>query len=233
MARLNQTLSIVIPTINEASRLSLLIADLNRWHHHLEICICDSLSSDLTTFIAELAGAKVVKVKEANRGVQLHSGSCNTTGNWILFLHADCRMPKNWEEVISRKINEPTSKDYAWFFDFKTQSKSIEFNLLELAVNMRSHLFSRPYGDQGLLINRDLYDQIGGYRPLPIMEDLDLIERLSKEVKIKSLGIPLYIDNRRWANTNIITQAWKNANLRRRWRAGESSKSLVIEYYKN
>mgnify|MGYP003953915597 CR=1 FL=1 len=232
MARLNQTLSIVIPTINEASRLPLLLADLNRWPHQLEVCICDSCSSDLTVLIAELAGAKVTQVLEANRGIQLHSGSCCTSGNWILFLHADCRMPKNWAEVLKKKINDPTSKSHAWFFDFKVQSKSIEFTLLEILVNMRSNLFKRPYGDQGLLINRYLYNQIGGYRPLHIMEDLDLIERLSKKVKLRSLGIPLYVDNRRWENINIINQAWKNASLRQRWRAGASSKSLSIKYYR-
>ena len=233
MARLNQTLSIVIPTINEASSLPLLLADLNRWPDQLEICICDACSTDLTTFIAKLAGAKTTEGLEANRGIQLHSGSCNTSGNWILFLHADCRMHKNWVEVIKEKINAPSSKNHVWFFNFKIQSKSMGFTLLEFAVNIRSNLFKRPYGDQGLLINRSLYNKIGGYRPLHLMEDLDLIERLSKKVKVKSLGIPLYVNNRRWKNINIITQAWKNPNLRRRWRAGESSKNLSMDYYKN
>ena len=80
MARLNtpQRLSIVIPSFNEASRLPLLLADLNRWPNQLEICICDACSSDQTTLVAELAGAQIAKGLEANRGLQLHLGSCET-----------------------------------------------------------------------------------------------------------------------------------------------------------
>ena len=168
MARLNKKLSIVIPTINEASRLPLLLADLNKWSDQLEICICDARSSDLTTLVAELAGALVIQVIEANRGFQLHTGALNTNGNWLLFLHADCRMPKNWVEVVRRKIDDSSSKDDAWFFEFK----------------------------------------------------------------IKSLHIPLYINDRRWSNVGIIVQALKNAHLRKRWRSGERPKDLAMEYYK-
>ena len=65
------------------------------------------------------------------------------------------------------------------------------------------------------------------------MEDLDLIQRLSKEVKIKSLGIPLYTNGRRWNNINILAKAWENEKLRRRWKEGESTINLAKEYYKN
>ncbi len=232
MARLNQKLSIVIPTINEASRLPLLLADLNKWSDQLEICICDARSTDLTTLVAELAGAMVTPAIEANRGVQLHSGALSTSGNWLLFLHADCRMPKNWLEVISKKIDNSSSKNYAWFFEFKVRNNHIRFNLLELAVYLRSNLLKRPYGDQGLLISRDFYNEIGGYRPFHIMEDLDLIERILRQGKVKSLGIPLYINDRRWANMSIVVQAFKNAYLRKRWRSGEETKNLAMEYYK-
>ena len=103
MARVNnsQSLSIVIPSLNEAHNLPLLLADLRRWPGPLEICICDGGSSDLTILTGELIGANCVQCPEANRGSQLHHGACNTQGDWLLFLHADCRIPTNWPMVVS------------------------------------------------------------------------------------------------------------------------------------
>ena len=235
MAELNkpQILSVIIPSRNEASRLPLLLADLRSWKSQLEICICDASSSDRTMLVSKLAGAHITQVLESNRGLQLHHGYCSSTGEWLLFLHADSRMPKNWEEAVQRRINESSSENIAWFFDFKIKDKDMWLTLLEVAVNIRSHFLKHPYGDQGLLISRSLYEYIGGYKPYFIMEDLDIIERLIKEVNIKSIGIPLYVDGRRWRNVNFLVQAWRNAILRKRWRDGESSKYLSIKYYKN
>ena len=120
MARVNstQSLSIVIPSINEAEHLPLLIADLKNWPHPLEICVCDAWSTDLTGLVAELAGAKTINLPEPNRGAQLHYGACNTTGDWLLFLHADCRMSTNWPMVVESTISKASSSNIAWFFDF-------------------------------------------------------------------------------------------------------------------
>ncbi|WP_320667352.1 TIGR04283 family arsenosugar biosynthesis glycosyltransferase [Prochlorococcus sp. MIT 1307] len=234
MARLStsQTLSIVIPSFNEASNLPLLLADLNLWPHPLEICICDACSSDLTELVAKLGGAKLIQILEANRGLQLHYGATNTSGEWILFLHADCRIPGTWPEALSKIINRRSSKDIAWFFDFKVQSEKVELKLLEIAVSIRSNFLKKPYGDQGLLIKRSLYKEMGGYKPLSLMEDLEFIERITKKIKIKRIGLPLYCDSRRWDKNNFIVKAFENAKLRRRWRRGESSKKLACEYYK-
>ena len=229
----SQTLSIVIPSLNEATHLPLLIADLNLWPHQLEICVCDANSSDQSVLIAKLSGAKVIQHSEPNRGAQLHHGASNTNGEWLLFLHADCRMPREWPKVLGKVISQVESRNIAWFFDFQVKGKGIEMKLLEIAVAIRSNLFRRPYGDQGLLIYRPLYEEIGGYKPIYLMEDLDIIQRISKRVQIKSLGLPLYSDGRRWDNINFIAKAWDNAKLRRRWRKGEYSKALSREYYKN
>ena len=233
MARVNlsESLSIVIPCLNEANNLPLLLADLRRWPGPLEICICDGGSTDLTMFISELAGANCIQLTEANRGSQLHHGACKTQGDWILFLHADCRMQTDWPMVLESKINKTRSKNIAWFFDFRIQGKRLDFRILELFVAIRSSLFKRPYGDQGLLIHRELYRNIGGYRSLHIMEDLDLIERISKTNQIKRLGLPLYSSDRRWREISIFKKAWKNAQLRKKWRDGESTKDLSLYYY--
>ncbi len=227
----NKKLSIICPTLNEAKRLPLLIADVNLWPYKIDLQIIDAGSNDLTTLIAELNGANIINIPEANRGEQLKQGAIQATGEWLLFLHADCRLPSIWPYKLEEIIDNPNSENNAWFFDFKVDSRMIEMRLLEFAVALRSFFLQRPYGDQGLLIKRNLYIAIGGYSNLHLMEDLDLVIRLSKVSRLKRIGLPIYISSRSWSNTNIFKKAFKNAAYRSRWLKGEDSKLLAKEYY--
>ncbi len=224
-------LSIIIPTINEASRLPLLLADLSLLYDKCELIISDAGSQDLTTLIGKLAGAKILFSNEANRGLQMKKAALEASGEWLLFIHADCRLTRNSGKVISKHIQTKTHKEYAWFFNFKVNKRGFIFRLLELSVFIRSNLFKRPYGDQGLLITKELYMAFGGYKELRIMEDLDLVLRISKEKKIKCLGVNLISDGRKWDKGQVIKNAFKNAKLRKRWSKGENHKSLAKEYY--
>ncbi|WP_269622583.1 TIGR04283 family arsenosugar biosynthesis glycosyltransferase [Prochlorococcus marinus] len=224
-------ISIIIPTLNEAINLPLLIADLNLYPYEFELIIIDCGSSDLTKLIAQIGGAKIIKTKKANRGYQLYKGALNAEGEWFLFLHSDSRMNKKWPEKIQTLITNKSTKEYCWFFDFKINKKGIIWSLMEILIAIRSHVFHRPYGDQGLLINKELYFQVGGHKKIHIMEDLDLIIRLSKKTKIKGIGIELTTSSRKYISSNIISNSIKNAFLRYRWRQGESIKELAEEYY--
>ena len=224
-------LSVVVPCLNEAKRLPLLLADLQRWPSFLDLWIIDGGSSDCTELVANLAGAQLLRVEKPNRGAQLSHGANHARGDWLMFLHADSRLPRQWPAAVEAVINQSSAKLNAWFFDFKIHEKGTRLRLLELAVALRSKWQQRPYGDQGLLINKSLYKQIGGYAPLPLMEDLDLVERLSCKAKLLSLGVPLYTDTRRLQRLGLLKQAWQNAQLRRHWRAGEDATYLSADYY--
>jgi hypothetical protein len=149
-----------------------------------------------------------------------------------MFLHADSRLPPQWPAVVEAVITQSTGELNAWFFDYKIQGKGAKLRLLELAVALRSYWLQRPYGDQGLLISKRLYQHIGGYKPIPLMEDLDLVQRLSCQVRLLSLGLPLFTDDRRLQRLGLLNQAWQNAQLRRRWRRGEEAKQLSADYYR-
>jgi len=123
-------------------------------------------------------------------------------------------------------------ENFVYFFKFKINNEKIIYRFLELFVNLRSFIFKDPYGDQGLIINRKTYFKNKGYKKIPLMEDLDFIKRLKNNVQLKMLNIPIYTSSRKWEKTNIIFQAFKNWNLRRRWLRGESIKSLYVDYYK-
>jgi len=223
-------ISIIIPTINEANNLPLLLSDLSNIHKDGEIIIVDCGSEDKTIDIANLYGAKVLISKERNRGLQLDIGAKNSKGDWLIFLHADTRLTHDW----FRKTNSllKGNKNSIYYFKFKINNKKIIYRVLEILVNFRSKFFKKPYGDQGLLIHRTAYFKNNGFRKIPLMEDVDFIKRLNKKNYLKQLNLPIFINSRKWERTNILFQAIKNWHFRRRWLKGESLKSIYSDYYK-
>ena len=224
------TLSIVIPTLNEALHLPLLLSDLNVWPNDFELIIVDGGSIDLTISIAQIQGVDVIKSPKKNRGYQLKTGASNARGDWLLFLHADSRLRIGWVRSLSQIIQNKKSKNFAWYFDFKIKKDNLEYRFLEIAVALRSFFLQHPYGDQGLLIHKDLYYKIGGYSSLKIMEDIDLITRITKKTKLKRIRESIYTDDRKWTNSNIIKRAIKNYKLRKKWRQGHDIDNLSKEY---
>ena len=222
--------SIIIPTINEANNLPLLLSDLSNIQKEGEILIVDGGSEDRTIDVANIYGAKVYKSKERNRGLQLDIGARNAKAEWLIFLHADTRLTHDWFGKINSVLMG--DKNYIYYFRFKINHKKIIYRVLEILVNFRSQYFKQPYGDQGLIIHRSKYHQNNGFRKIPLMEDIDFISRLKNKKDLKQLNLPLYISSRKWESTNILLQAIKNWNYRRRWLKGESTKSIYSEYYK-
>ena len=224
-------ISIIIPTINEANNLPLLLSDLTSIQKEGEIIIVDSGSEDKTVDIANIYGAKVYKSEERNRGLQLNIGAKNSKGDWLIFLHADTRLTHDWFKKINSFLNG--DKNYIYYFKFKINHEKIIFRVLEILVNLRSQFFKQPYGDQGLVIHRTTYFKNNGFRKIPLMEDVDFLRRLKNKKKLKQLNLPIFISSRKWEKTNIFLQALKNWNFRRRWLKGESIKSIYSDYYKN
>jgi len=223
-------ISIIIPTINEANNLPLLLSDLSIIQKEGEIIIVDCGSEDKTIDIANIYGAKVFKSKERNRGLQLDIGANNSKGDWLIFLHADTRLTNDWYKKINSFLKG--NKNRIYYFEFKINHKKIIYRVLEILVNFRSKYFKQPYGDQGLIIHRTTYFKNNGFRKIPLMEDIDFLRRLNKKKDLKQLNLPIFISSRKWEKTNILLQAIKNWHFRRRWLNGESLKSIYSDYYK-
>ena len=136
------TLSIVIPTLNEALHLPLLLSDLNVWANDFELIIVDGGSIDLTISIAQIQRVDVIKSPKKNRGYQLKTGASNARGDWLLFLHADSRLRIGWVRSLSQIIQNKKSKNFAWYFDFKIKKDNLEYRFLEIAVALRSRFFT-------------------------------------------------------------------------------------------
>ena len=222
-------LAVVIPAFNEAERLPALLADLAAAASGLiaERVVVDGGSGDGTPQRAQLGGARLIH-SGAGRGRQLQRGVEATTAPWLLLLHADCRLQPGWNQALERAMAQAPA---AWAFDLAVEGRGLGLRLLELAVRLRSQVRQLPYGDQGLLLPRALLLQAGGVPPLPLMEDLLLIQRLQPLSPIRRLACPLRVDGRRWRRHGVLGTAWRNARLRRAWRQGCSADQLAQRYY--
>jgi rSAM/selenodomain-associated transferase 2 len=172
-------LSVVIPTLNAADTLAGLIDQLQAAAVVSELIIADGGSSDETAAIAAAAGVQII-VAVRGRGNQLAAGADAAAGDWLLFLHADCRLAADWEAAVATFLTTPEAAGRAGYFDFALDDAAPEARRLERIVAWRCRALALPYGDQGLLISRDLYDAVGGFAALPLMEDIDLARRLGR-----------------------------------------------------
>ena len=223
-------ISIIIPTNNESQNLPLLLSDLSIINQEAEVIVVDSNSEDKTEEIAKIYSAKIYKSKIKSRGLQLNIGAKKAKGEWLIFIHADSRLDKNFSREIKRLLIG--DKEFIYFFKFKINDKKIVYRLLEILVNLRSCIFKEPYGDQGLIIHRNAYFKNNGYSKIPLMEDIDFIKRLNNKKRLRMLNVPIYTSSRKWKKNNILLQTFKNWKLRKRWIKGESIQSIYIDYYK-
>lgn len=224
-------ISVVIPALDEAARLPLLLADLAADGGLIaEVIVVDGGSADATVAAARLAGARVLKAP-AGRGAQLVAGIAQAGSPWLWLLHADARLPRGWHQRLLPMLSSPDAATVrAWYGRLQVQLPGPHYRLLELAVRLRSRCWQRPYGDQSLLLSRQVYDQVGGIEPLPLMEDLEFAQRLARCGRLLSLGLPVQVDGRRWRRLGFLGTLRANAALRRAWRQGVPPQHLYGAY---
>ena len=148
-----------------------------------EVIVVDGGSRDHTREIADLSGADIIDA-EPGRGSQLVQGAKRARFPWLLFLHADTVLQDGWDrDAVNfiRGVDLGERPRAAGAFSFRLDDKGFAPRALEALVRARCSLLGLPYGDQGLLISRHLFDDVGGYRNLPIMEDVDIVRRLGRK----------------------------------------------------
>ena len=173
-------IDVVVPALNAARSLAGTLDSLKGCHDlRLSITVCDGGSHDGTAAIARQAGATVL-ASEPGRGRQLAAGAMAGRAPWLLFLHADTVLSAGWTAAARQFMAEATHVPKAGYFRLRFDSADPRARRLERLVAWRCRTFGLPYGDQGLLIDRELYRRTGGFRPLPLMEDVDFVRRLGR-----------------------------------------------------
>jgi rSAM/selenodomain-associated transferase 2 len=212
-------LSVVIPTLNAAATLP---HCLERLHGADEILVSDGGSADGTTAIAERHGARVI-VAPRGRGAQLRAGAEGARGDWLLFLHADTMLGPAWREAVSRHIG--AAPEAAACFRFRLDDAGWQARLIERGVAARRF----PSGDQGLLVSRALYDAVGGYKAMPLMEDVDLVRRIGR-ARLRLLDEDATTSAERWRRDGWARRSARNIGLILLYRLGVSPQRLARLY---
>ena len=144
-----------------------------------ERLVVDGGSQDETVTVAKNAGAKIVRSSKG-RGTQLAAGAVEAIGDWFLFIHSDTVLDPEWSDEV-RQFMERSGPDNAGVFRFALDDQSTASARLEAMVAWRCRVLALPYGDQGLLISRQLYEALGGYQSIPLFEDVDIIRRIGRD----------------------------------------------------
>ncbi|MCC7275096.1 MAG: glycosyltransferase [Alphaproteobacteria bacterium] len=176
------TIAVVIPTLDAAATLPRTLTAIAAARSRGlvgAVIVSDGGSTDGTAAVAAAAGARWL-AGPPGRGRQLAAGIAAAGAPWLLLLHADTAPAPGWEDAAARWIATPASAGRAAHFRFRLDDASAAARRLERAVAWRTRRLGLPYGDQGLLIAAAHLDRLGGVRPLPLMEDVDLVRRIGR-----------------------------------------------------
>jgi hypothetical protein len=219
--------SVLIPALNAQSHLPKLLASLFEGLDAglvREVIVSDGGSSDETCEIASEAGCDVVQA-ERGRGQQICEGLTQTGGDWCLILHADAELSPGWSNEFSKYL---LNKSIAWHFRLRFSSPVLMSRLTSTWANIRSSYFGLPYGDQGLLISKELLNSVNGYSHIALMEDVDMSLRLKG--RLKTLPLVLLTDAQRYEKNGWLIQGAKNIWRLTRYMLGVSPEILAKDY---
>ncbi|MCF6220191.1 MAG: TIGR04283 family arsenosugar biosynthesis glycosyltransferase [Robiginitomaculum sp.] len=223
-------LSVIIPTLNAETHLPALLAQLGKQVD--EIVITDGGSTD-GTFATALAANARIAMGCKGRGWQLARGAEWATGvangDWLLFLHADSRLGNNWRDEINHHMKH--FPDRAGYFRFKLNADGFWPRWIELWVRVRCALAALPYGDQGLLIRRDVYEAVGGYPDWPLFEDVQIVRTLGRR-RLRALAADALTSPERYERQGYVHRGLGNVALLIRFLTGAKSDSLDKTYNK-
>lgn len=220
-------LAVVIPALDAASCLGAAFESLRDGASGgielAEIIVVDGGSADATPDLAAANGARVIRAPRG-RGAQLAAGVAGSRAEWLLLLHADTRLAPGW-----RAAARDADPHRAHYFRFVLDSADPRARRLERLVAWRCRALALPYGDQGLLIARALLDRVGGVRPLPLMEDVDLVRRLGRH-RLAGLDAAAVTSAARWEREGWRRRSARNLLCLSLWFGGMSPELIARLY---
>jgi rSAM/selenodomain-associated transferase 2 len=207
--------SIIIPVFNEEAIITTTLSKLQHTSN-IEIIVVDGGSIDNTVKLVSVLGINIIKSPVSGRAYQMNFGAKIAKGEILFFIHADSKLPENYVNLIHNSLANPNI--VAGAFELAIDSKKRQFRIIEKLVNWRSHILSLPYGDQGIFIKKEIFEELGGFSNLPIMEDFELMRRLQKRGKITIIPAKITTSARRWEKIGI-------------WRTTLINQLIIIGYY--
>lgn len=223
-------LSVVVPTVDEADTLPALLDDLQELARRIptEVVVVDGGSTDDTADIARQRGADVVSAP-LGRGGQLRAGAHQARGIWLFFVHADSHLDPAACAEIEAFLARATTRDFA-HLRLRFDGGGFFLRAMEIGQRLRERLFGLVYGDQGLLVSRALYDEVGGYPEWPILEDVGIVDRLAGAGRRVPLDAEIRTSPRRYLDEGPVRAWLRNLRLITRFRLGTPAELLKDRY---
>jgi len=219
--------SIVVPVLRDTAELARLLPVLEA-HPSTELIVVSG-ARDPSLEPLERARPDVRwLVSDPGRGVQLNQGAAHARGRWLVFLHADCRLAPAWLADLERA--ECRASIVGGSFRFRLDSPRRAARLIEWGVRQRVRWLDLPYGDQAIFVRRDVFERLGGFRPLPLMEDVEFVRRLRRAGPLLHVSTPVLVSPRRWERDGWVRRTVGNLTLALLFRAGVPPARLARWY---
>ena len=226
--------SVIVPVRNEESFIESSIAYLRKTSSlfPVEIVVVDGLSQDRTKEIAALNADIVVESPKASRAYQMHLGAERSTGSNLIFLHADSRLPKNWQEILTREfLNSAAETPALLSFRIAFDSGRLVYKMIALLANLRTHFTGIPHGDQAFILKRHLYFSAGGFPDVPLMEEYLFLRKLRRVGSVKILKEFIVTSARRYAARGPFRNSLTNSLFILLFYLGFSTQRIAKWYY--
>ncbi len=223
-------ISVIIPVLHEAGRINDIIGHLRALpaDQEPEIIVVDGSPAEET--LRAISHDRVIALASPpGRGTQMNRGAAQAAGEVLLFLHADTFLPVNAFELISGALRDKAVVGGA--FDLGILTERRIFRITERYVALRTRLTRVPFGDQAIFLRKDRFDRIGGYREIPIMEDVELLSRIRKRGDIiRILPAKVMTSPRRWEREGVLYATLRNWMLQLAYMAGVAPEKLARWY---
>jgi len=196
----------IVPVLHDTAQLAALLASLER-PTEMELIVVDATTDDEAASLRREYADVVWLTSAPGRAVQMNRGAAAARGRWLLFLHADSRLPPDWMETVR---DAEQADAVGGSFRFTLQSNAAAARVIERGVAWRVRRLNLPYGDQALFVRRDVFDTLGGFTPMPLMEDVDFVRRLSRRGRLLHSPRPVATSPRRWEQEGWIRRTALN-----------------------
>lgn len=219
-------ISIIIPVLDEAYAVQCLLTQLQPLRSmELEIIVVDGGSEDDSCQQAEALCDQLIKVGRG-RALQMNSGAAAASGEILWFLHADSNLPHDIQHVLQQF----PSRQWGWF-DVRLSGADGAFRLIERMMNLRARLTRVATGDQGVFIRRSLFDRVGGFPAIPLMEDVAISKQLRRLARPAPFRSALNTSSRRWEQQGVLRTVFLMWRLRLAYFLGVDPQRLAQRYY--
>lgn len=221
-------ISVIVPTLNESDSIVATLDRLKpfRMDGH-EVIVVDGGSQDETVKLATSRADKIIK-SAPSRAQQMNIGASHASGDVLWFLHADTLVPADAAQLILRVFEN--QKNQWGRFNIRLSGKHLLLRMVERLMNLRSRITGIATGDQGIFVQREAFDSVGGFMPIPLMEDLDISKRLKKLSRPYCVDAKLITSSRRWEENGVLRTILLMWRLRLAYALGVSPEKLAHDY---